>query len=193
MKQNFLLSLYQSSQTVFTLAELTLLFPELSFIGIKNRVHHAVRVGKLKLLRRGIYAKDGYDPYEVANKLYSPSYISLETVLQKEGIIFQVYDTIFVIGSLSRRVSADGHAFYYRKVAPHILADTRGVKQNVYYAIATKERAFLDAVYLYKDYHFDHVNPLNWDLVNEIKSVYKSKALEKRVEQYYLDYTRTYV
>ena len=35
-------------------------------------------------------------------------------------------------------------------------------KEDTYY-VASKERAFLDILYLNKDYHFDNLSPLNFD------------------------------
>ena len=54
--------------------------------------------------------------------------------------------------------------------------------------MASKERAFLDAVYLYKDYHFDNLGSLDWEKIEDLKKIYKSKAFEKRVNSYYHDY-----
>jgi len=46
------------------------------------------------------------------------------------------------------------------------------------------ERAFLDTLYLYKNYHFDNLSPINWKKVFEILPIYRNKALEKRVKNY---------
>jgi hypothetical protein len=47
--------------------------------------------------------------------------------------------------------------------------------------IATPERAFLDMLYLNKDYYFDNLNLLNKLLISQIFPIYQSAALEKRV------------
>jgi len=48
--------------------------------------------------RRGIYAKDkNYDRLELANRIYTPSYISLETVLSREGIVFLLASGILLL------------------------------------------------------------------------------------------------
>ncbi|MDD3331464.1 MAG: hypothetical protein WCS39_08090 [Bacteroidales bacterium] len=44
--------------------------------------------------RKGFYAKDNYNPEEIACLLYPPTYISLEYVLQGAGIVFQYDSTI---------------------------------------------------------------------------------------------------
>lgn len=192
MKQDFILTLYSRPETVFTLSELALLFPEIPYLNLKNKAYYFAKAGKLKYLRRGIYTKENFHIFELANKLYTPSYISLEAVLQKAGIIFQDYKSITVLSYLSRTVKVDNNTFIFRKIKNSILLNTAGIEDNGIYAIATKERAFLDAVFLYKDYHFDNLSPLDWTNVHELKNIYASRALEKRVNQYADYFKKTY-
>lgn len=188
MNSDFILTLYSRDQTIFSLRELSLLFPETPYLSLKSQVNYFVRAGKLMTLRRGIYAKKNYNIKELAGKLYGPSYLSLETVLEPAGVVFQHYENIFVLSYLSRRVTIDSHEIFYRKISSEILMNKNGVENTGVYAAASKERAFLDAVFLYKDYHFDNLAVLDWNQVQELKLIYKSKALIKRVEQYYKDF-----
>jgi hypothetical protein len=192
MQNDIILRLYSLPQTVFTLQELSLLFPAISYTNLKNRIHYFARTGKLRAVRRGLFVKSDYDLYELANKLYTPSYISLETVLQKEGIIFQVYETVSVISYLSRTIWVDGHSIRYHQVKDSVLTETSGLENKNTYFIASKERAFLDAVFLYKNYHFDNLLPLNWDEVERLKGLYYSPALEKRVKNYHTYFKEQY-
>lgn len=185
MVKDFILTLYSKSQTVFTLKELSLIFPEAAYKNLKSKVNYFVKAGKLKSLRKGIYAKEDYSFFELANKIYTPSYLSLETVLEKEGIVFQKYQTVFIASYLTRRITISGQEFFYRKIKDEVLLNSLGVGEENSYFMATKERAFLDAVFLYKDYHFDNLRPLDWEKVEEIKKIYNSKALEKRISKYY--------
>ena len=77
MAKDFVLELYQKPQTVFTTKEISLIFPEIAYQNLKSRLHYAVSVGKLQKLRKGIYAKKDFNFLELANKIYTPSYISL--------------------------------------------------------------------------------------------------------------------
>jgi hypothetical protein len=192
MKNDIILTLYSLPQTVFTLKELSLLFPEISYPNLKNRIHYFVQVGKLQAVRKGIFAKAGFNLLELANKLYTPSYISLETVLQKEGLIFQISDTVSAVSYLTREVTVENHLISYHRVGDSILTEKLGVDRKNTYAIASKERAFLDAIYLYKDYYFDNLLPLDWNKVADLKSLYHSQALEKRVDKYYKDFKVSY-
>lgn len=138
-------------------------------------------------MRHGIYAKPSYDPLELANKIYRPSYISLETVLVKGGIIFQYYKTIFAVSYITRLVTAQQTSIQYRQIPANILTNMQGIEQKEGYAIASLERAFLDAVYIYKNYHFDHLKEINWNMVTAIEPIYQNKSFEKRVESYRKD------
>ncbi len=185
MANDFILTLYSRTQTVFSLKEISLLFPDTPYLDLKSRVGYFVRVGKLKKVRRGIYTKGEYDPLELANKIYVPSYISFETVLQKENIVFQYYETLFIATYLSRQISVDGHLLQYRKMPEKLIMDKTGIEEKTGYFMATKERAFLDSIFLYKDYYFDNLALLDWDKIFELQSLYQSKSLEKRVRRYY--------
>ncbi len=71
---------------------------------------------------------------------------------------------------------------------PEILTNLTGIQQINGYSEATRERAWLDAVYLYRDYHFDHLDVIDWDKVWEIMPIYGSKIFEKRVKKYHQTY-----
>src|SRR5437016_1598697 len=109
MKGTIILSLYKRPESVFTLKEISMLFPQVPYGNLRKRMSYFAKTGSIKKLSRGLYAKDHYDVRELANKLYAPSYISLETVLQKAGVTFQYYETIFVVSYLSRAITAGGH------------------------------------------------------------------------------------
>lgn len=182
---NFIVRLYQLPQTVFTFQEIALLFPEISNQSLKDKLSHAVKTHKLLRLRKGIFAKESFNHLELANKVYTPSYISLETVLKKEALIFQDYKTIFASSYLTRKLNVSGVDIYYRKLKYEVLLNNFGIINEKNYTIASKERAFLDAIFFYKDYHFDNLTSLDWNKVKEMKKIYESKILESRVENYY--------
>ena len=188
MNKNFILEIYKKPQTIFSLKEISLFFPQLAYKNLKSKLSYFVSVGKLKRVRKGIYTKENFNPLELANKIYAPSYISLETVLEKEGIIFQKYQTIFVASYLTRRIKVGRQEIFYRKIKDEVLLNSLGVEEENSYFTASKERAFLDAVFLYKDYHFDNLRPLDWEKIKEIEKIYSSKTLIRRIAQYYKIY-----
>mgnify|MGYP001131487707 CR=1 FL=1 len=190
MKNSLILQLYKKDQTVFTTKELSLLFPKTPYNRLTRKLSYYAKTGKISRPRRGIYVKNNFNPLELANKIYTPSYISLETVLKKAGIIFQEYDTIFLISYLTRKITCGGVKIYYRRADPKVLLNKEGVEIKLNYSIASPERAFLDAVYLYKDYHFDNLSPLDWDKVKQLTSLYPTKIIKKRVEEYFKIYQK---
>lgn len=180
--KDFVLSLYQSKSTVFTVNEIALLLRDSNRDNLKARINYYVKTGKLLSLRKGIYAKRGYNPLELAVKVYTPSYISLETVLEREGVIFQKYETIFAVSYLSREIKVDNRQFRYRRIREDILINKEGVELKKGYAIATKERAFLDVLYLYRDYYFDNLEVLDKDIIREMMKIYQSNKLKEKVK-----------
>src|SRR3990167_9660136 len=109
-------TILRAKNSVFTFKDIVLLWKESVPALAKRRIHHYVKTGKLQAIRRGIYAKDeNYNRLELATKIYTPSYVSLETIIRKEGVIFQHYETIFVITYLSREIVVDGQTYVYKK------------------------------------------------------------------------------
>ena len=194
MKETGISRLLRAKNTVFTFKEVSLIWQETSSNLIKRRINYYVKTGKLYRIRKGIYAKDkNYDKLELATKIFTPSYVSFETVLAKAGIIFQYYSQIFVASYLTREITVDSQIYSYKKIKDAILTNSCGIENEENYSIASPERAFLDILYLYKDYHFDNLSSLDWEKVYKILPIYgKDKALKKRVERYHpLNKSRT--
>lgn len=192
MNSDLILQLYSRPETVFTINEISQLFPSISNKSLRDRLYYFTRLGKLKRPHHSIYAKALYNPLELANKLYKPSYISLETVLAKEGVVFQYYETVFLVSYLTRTVKANSIEIQYRQIKGDVLTNTFGIEQKAGYFIASLERAFLDAVYIYKNYHFDNLGVINWEKVDELKKIYNNETFAKRVGEYYQLYNEDY-
>lgn len=181
--------LLRSKNSVFSTKDVALLWRESKTSTIQVRLNYYVKTGKLIRVRRGIYAKDkNYDKYEFATKIFRPSYVSFETVLGSAGINFQYYGNIFVASYLKREIKCDKQTYSFIKIKDSILSNPKGVDQTGEYAIAEKERAFLDTVYRSKDYHFDNLSPLDWDKVFEMLPIYNNKKMVKTVQKYYKHY-----
>lgn len=187
IKKDFTLEILRSLQTVFTAKEIALILGENKRDILKSKIHYYVRKRILRAVRRGVYVKPDYDPFELATKIYTPSYISLETVLEKEGVIFQHYRTIFVVSYLSRKLKVDGREIQFRKIKNEILLNPAGIQKKNEYAMATKERAFLDTLYLYKSYYFDNLDILDKDKIFKMVKIYQQKSLTRKVKEYFKD------
>ncbi|MEI6141715.1 MAG: hypothetical protein WCP85_20760, partial [Mariniphaga sp.] len=102
IESNLVLAVYQDARTAFRLNDIAQLVGETDFQTINKKLNYNVHTGKLQNPRKGIYTKPNYNPEELACILYTPSYISMEYVLQKAGVIFQYDSGITTVSYLSR-------------------------------------------------------------------------------------------
>lgn len=188
---NLTAKIYQSPKTVLTNKDLALLWEENRPDNLKAKIAYYVKQGVLLRLTRGVFAKDkNYDPKELATSLYTPSYISFETVLREAGMIFQHYNVIFAAGSWSKTMTVDRYTFTFRKLKDKVLYNPSGITSLGNYSAASPERAFLDMVYLFSDYYFDNLKPLDWEKCFELAKIYKNKQLIKRLKGYHKKYVQ---
>ena len=185
-KNNLTLQIYKDSRTVFTMKEIASLLGELNYQSLKQKINYYVRKGVIINIRRGIYAKEKYNPEELACKLYTPSYISLDYVLRKEGVIFQYSEAITSVSYLARSLEVDSNNLEYRKAKNAILLDVRGINQQIDgINIASPERALLDILYLNKTFYFDNLNPIKRAKIETLLPIYQSERLNRTVNQMY--------
>lgn len=195
MQKNILNALLRETQTVFSFKELLLRFKTDEVKALKSQLNYYVKNGDFHHIRRGLYAKDAnYNRFEAGTKIFTPSYISFETVLSAAGIIFQYDSRIFVASYQSREIVCDGQTYIFRTLKSAILINSAGIEMRDDYSIACPERAFLDVIYLNKQYYFDNLEPLNWDKVYEIVPIYgNNKRMKKRVDKYYDSFKKEFV
>lgn len=180
-KVDSVFSLYNDTRSVFKLNDIAMLTGETNFVSLNKKLNYYVHSGKLLNLRKGIYSKLNYDLEELACRIFLPSYVSLEYVLQKSGIIFQYSSEISSVSYLSRSVTINDKDFTFRKIKNSILMNTSGIVQSMNAVnIATPERAFLDMLYLNSNYTFDNVHVLNKELIFKLLPIYNSKKLSDR-------------
>ncbi len=191
-KGEYLEMLLRSPKTVFVTEDAALLWKEGRAERVTSRLNSYVRAGKLLRLRQGTYVKDAaYDPFELATRIYTPSYISFETVLTRAGVNFQYYESIFVASYVTRDIEVGGQKISFVRMKDYVLSNTAGIEHVKGVAIATPERAFLDRIYVSRDYHFDHLDVLNWDAVFALLPIYHNKRMEKKVQEYFDYYKST--
>ncbi|PIR57352.1 MAG: hypothetical protein COU72_01385 [Parcubacteria group bacterium CG10_big_fil_rev_8_21_14_0_10_41_35] len=189
MEKADILSILKSNNTVFSFKEILLASGESNPALLRRRIYSYIKNGQLYGIRRGLYAKDkNYNKFELATKIFIPAYVSFETVLAEAGVIFQHYSQIFVASYQTKEIDCDGQIFSFKKLKTNILNNNSGIENKGFYSIASKERAFLDIVYLNKDYHFDNLSPLDWGKVFSILPLYENKRMTKKVNQYYKDF-----
>ena len=173
--------LIETGKTIFNVDDLQ------NILKIENKNYLLVYInrlkkrGELKMIKKGIYAlTDNFNFFELANKLRSPSYISLQTVLFNEGVVFQDFSNIITSISYNTfSINLLGKEFRYHKIKPELFSNPKGIisKNNV--KIATPERALIDLLYIFKDYHVDNPEKLNKKNLLEIAKDFGKKTFEK--------------
>lgn len=114
----------------------------------KTMASRLFKKGILLRLRRGLYAlgKTKVFPFELANALYQPSYISLESALNYWGVLVQAPQVVLSVANRSKRLRAQNVEFIYRRIPKKCLE--MGWQKEKNFVIATPEKAVLDLYYL---------------------------------------------
>lgn len=183
--KNLTYSLFKLPQTVFTAREIALILGETNTDIVKSKINYYVKRGEFLALRRGIYVKDAnYNEFELAAKVYTPSYVSFATVLAKNGIVFQYDSRIHLASYLTREIIIGDTRIYYRKMTNEILSNPAGIVNSSYYPEATPERAFLDTIFIAGKQHFDNLDPIDFEKCTELLPVYGGMVTGSLLKSY---------
>lgn len=183
-KGDYLSAILRSSKTVFSSKDIALLWQESGTSASRVRLNYYVKKGDLYRIRKGLYAKSKkYNKLELATRVLAPSYVSFETVLAKEGLVFQYYNQIFVASYVTREIDIDSQIYSYKKMKDSVLVNSSGIEHVNDTSIAVKERALLDTLYVNPDYHVDNLRSVNWDKIFEILPIYNNKRMVRKVNQ----------
>ena len=119
--------------------------------------------------------------FEVANYLYKPSYISLESALSFYGILSQFTYTISSVSTKkSKNISFRGKSYRYSQLKNDFFL---GYEKHNNFLIATKEKALFDSIYFCSkglinlDFSELDFSDVNIGLLREIIFKTKDKAL----------------
>jgi len=159
------------NQTVFLRTEVAQLVSQTNKQIVDNALLYAIRVNQLHKIQRGVYSLGlKYSKLELANKLRRPSYISLYTILQEKGVVFQPYSSIFIINGRTQEINIEGQSYIYRKIKDEILLNPLGIEIVDGISKATLERAICDKLYLDGLEYFDNLREVNWEFVKKLNS-----------------------
>jgi len=183
-KKDFIQEVYKDKRTVFTFGEMALLLEESDAGKLRQKINYYVKSKAILNIRRGIYTKENYNAEELACKVYSPAYLSLDYVLQKEGVIFQYSEQLTMVSYLSRNIIVDNLILSLRKIKNEILVNTLGIiRKDNGVNIATPERALLDMIYLNKEFYFDNLAGIDREKTRSLLPVYYSAHLKKNLDK----------
>ena len=140
------------SYYIFSLQDIRKSLPDFSY----RQLDRWEKKGYLRKIRRGYYMLGQQEVNQsflflVANKIYAPSYISLQSALKYYGLIpEEVFSIVSVSSRKTTQLSTPVGNFSYRRIKPGLFWGYRLVTwQNRGFLIAEPEKAILDFLYLH--------------------------------------------
>lgn len=101
-------------------------------------------------MARGIYAtRETYDRFELANKIYSPSYVSFFSALYCHAMIFQYQSNVYLAYQKTTTTHLAAFDIILKNLKEELLFNQEGIEIREHYSMAGKERAFLDTLYIF--------------------------------------------
>mgnify|MGYP001575531160 CR=1 FL=1 len=123
----------------------------LSKIATTFLLHRYAKKGFITRVKRGLYVFPDALPPElfIANKLYEPSYVSLEFALSYHRVIPEtVYEITSVGPKATRRFESLNKTYSYRRITKKAFTGYTAQKQKGFsFVIADAEKAFVDALH----------------------------------------------
>lgn len=175
------------------------------FLRINSRrydaVKYAIRKGYLVVIRRGLYLiklpfkKQTFDPFEIAQVIYGPSYISFESALAFHGWIPEaVYTTNSASGRRSKDFDTPIGFYSFKHVPSQYFYDlvNRVQSEESIFLIAEPWKALADYIYVNKK-GWPSIQDIYLDMRIEIDTLIESNisSLKKLVTTYNSKRVRT--
>jgi len=166
-------TLLKQEKKLFHTSDLALLWQIQVPNTLYTTIKRYVQKGILKRIHKGFYSAipiEKLDPLELGiGYLHSFAYLSTESILQENGIIFQTSDYITLVSSTSKKFMIGGHSFLVRKMKDEFLYQSAGLTERDNIKVATLERAVADILYFNPNFYFDNRKIINWLRVKEIQ------------------------
>ncbi len=149
---------------IFSTKDLFCLFPKEKEGTLKQQIHYWKKRNWIRVMKNGLYEiiypqERNIPDLFLANKLYSPSYVSLETALSIYNIIPEVAMGVSSITTKPTREFKNYHGlFRYRSVRTKAFLGYRIIEENRFkIKIADPEKALVDYIY-FKLYDSDKID-----------------------------------
>lgn len=170
-RNNYLAILMRQKEQVFHTQDLAVLWK------FKNRHNLHITIkrycdrGILHRIYKGMYSTaplNEIHPWKLGAKaLHDYCYVSVETILQKEGFINADVRDITFISNKSKAFSISSNFYRSRKLQEKFLFNPAGITEENSVKIATPERAIADMIYFNPRANFDR--PVDWKKVKAIQ------------------------
>lgn len=171
---NYLTTLLKQKQSLFHTSDLALLWNISNKNTLYTTIKRYVRNKALHRIHKGFYSTKplvDLDPIMLGiGYVHDYAYLSTESVLSQAGIINQLSPTITLISTKSINFSILDMNYIVRTMKPELLYNEYGIELSEKgYKVATPERAVIDMIYYSPDFHFDNMNRVNIQQINNIK------------------------
>lgn len=186
-------ALLERRARIFTPLDLQRIFG-VSYETARKFILRYAKEGFIMKLKKGVYSLESYLPseLEIANRVYSPSYVSLEYALMFYSII---PDTVYTVTSVTtkstREFIINNVSYTYSKIKKNAFTDyLRKPMEGDIVLIAEAEKAFVDYLYfvdLGQKTVYDRINvsKLSKNKLIECAKLFKRKSLTKLVNKIY--------
>jgi len=174
-----ILILANSSKTVFSTTDLSLMWAIQDKNILNVAIHRAKNKKYLETIKRGIYKlnEKKVNIFELACKIKKNSYISFESILAQNNIINQWYDEIILASDRKLSMKNKYGKFVYKKLPQRILANRLGIIKKDEYFIAIPERALCDKIYKDGLIYFDDLTSIDNELILNISQIYNKRVV----------------
>lgn len=140
---------------------------------LRTTLKRFVDRGILKRIHKGFYstvAIDTLDPLDLGFAyLNTFSYVSLETILAREGVIFQEVHSLTYISSRAKTFEINNKNYKVRQMQPTYLHNTTGILKVGNHYEASLERAVADMLYYNPKYYIDNAQGVDLDSVAKLQ------------------------
>ena len=179
---------------ILSLVEIALAFPKLD----KRRLNEWCKKGYIENVKRGFYRFTDLPKQEgvrffSANKIYNPSYISLESALSFHQIIPESVFTVTSVSTLNTtNLKTSLGSFNYNHIKEnlyfgYVLVEINGLTVSM----ASLEKALLDYLYLHSElksemdfqalrWNKEELKKINSQMIEDYLTLFNSKSLSKR-------------
>lgn len=177
--------LQKSGKKIFLVADLKKILKIKKENSFFKQLKGLVLSGVLVKAARGLYRLPFGETseFEMANALYQPSYVSLDSALSYYGIIVQTpRQIISVTSSRNKKINSEGKNYVYFHLAPRFYTGYQKINN---FLMATPEKALVDALFFAAlGRGLINFDELNLEIVNikklkKMASVIKNRAFWK--------------
>ena len=166
-------TLLKLKEKLFHTNDLALLWGITNKNTLYTTIKRYLQKGILISVHKGFYSTipiNQIDPFKLAiGYLHRFTYVSCETVLIREGIIFQKENYLTLISSVSKKFSIVNHSYLVRQLKDSYLYYDRGIDNINGVMMANIERAVADLLYFNTEFYFDNKKKIDWKKVKKIQ------------------------